>query len=89
MQHKFPFCRTALFRMEPAEIDVNVHPAKMEIRLIHGSELYDEISGAVRERLRDVELIPGVRFEEKEKSNLWQAGGKPSRSPLRRGARPC
>ncbi len=66
MQHKFPFC-VLHFQMEPAEIDVNVHPAKMEIRLIHGSELYDEISGAVRERLRDVELIPGVRFEEKEK----------------------
>ncbi len=65
MQHKFPFC-VLHFQMEPAEIDVNVHPAKMEIRLIHGSELYEEISGAVRERLRDMELIPGVRFEEKE-----------------------
>lgn len=66
MQHKFPFC-VLHFQMEPAEIDVNVHPAKMEIRLIHGSGLYEEISGAVRERLRNMELIPNVRFEEKEK----------------------
>ena len=40
MQHKFPFC-VLHFTMNPFSIDVNVHPAKMEIRLIHGNVLYE------------------------------------------------
>lgn len=67
MQHKFPFF-VLHFIMAPDRIDVNVHPAKMEIRLNQGSEFYEKISKWVGEGLRAVELIPKVRLvEEKEK----------------------
>lgn len=59
MQHKFPFY-VLHFTMEPGTIDVNVHPAKMEIRLIYGTELYTRLSQAVQEFFRSQELIPQV-----------------------------
>ncbi len=68
MQHKFPFC-VLHFEFEPEDIDVNVHPAKMEIRLQHGAEVYTEIAAAIRDRLHEIELIPDVLLtEEKEQA---------------------
>ena len=68
MQHKFPFC-VLHFEFEPEDIDVNVHPAKMEIRLQHGAEVYAEIAAAIRGRLHEIELIPDVLLtEEKEQT---------------------
>lgn len=64
MQHKFPFY-VLHFTMEPGTVDVNVHPAKMEIRLIHGGELYTRLSGAVHTFFRQRELIPQVPLAEK------------------------
>ncbi|MCI8926827.1 MAG: DNA mismatch repair endonuclease MutL [Lachnospiraceae bacterium] len=64
MQHKFPFY-VLHFTMEPGTVDVNVHPAKMEIRLIHGGELYTRLSGAVHTFFRQRELIPQVSLAEK------------------------
>lgn len=66
MQHKFPFF-VLHFTMEPDLLDVNVHPAKMEIRLIRGKELYDQLSGAVCVQLQRRELIPDVKLEKPEK----------------------
>lgn len=68
MQHKFPFC-VLHFEFEPEDIDVNVHPAKLEIRLQHGAEVYAEIAAAIRDRLHEIELIPDVLLtEEKEQA---------------------
>ena len=68
MQHKFPLC-VLHFEFEPEDIDVNVHPAKMEIRLQHGAEVYAEIAAAIRDRLHEIELIPDVLLtEEKEQA---------------------
>ena len=59
MQHKFPFA-VLNFEMEPQEIDVNVHPAKMQIRIHRGKELYAFLSEAVMNKLREIEMIPDV-----------------------------
>lgn len=68
MQHKFPFC-VLHFDFQPEDIDVNVHPAKLEIRLQHGAEVYEEIAAAIRDRLHEIELIPDVLLtEEKEET---------------------
>ena len=39
MQHKYPFT-SIYFEIDPALIDVNVHPQKMEIRLKNSDEIY-------------------------------------------------
>jgi len=63
MQHKFPFF-VLHFTMEPTLIDVNVHPAKMEIRLHKGQILYEALWQAVKETLQKTELIPQVKLTE-------------------------
>ena len=65
MQHKVPFVVLHLL-MDSEEMDVNVHPAKMQIRIHKGNELYDSLSTAVHNRLHEIEMIPQV-FLEKEK----------------------
>ena len=39
MQHKYPFTMLQ-FTIDPSYIDVNVHPAKMEIRFRDGEQIY-------------------------------------------------
>ena len=77
MQHKFPFC-VLHFTMNPSYIDVNVHPAKMEIRLIHGNILYEQLSKAVADCIKTVELIPDVKLvEQSDERPLIQKSPEP------------
>lgn len=57
MQHKFPFA-VLHFTIHSEEIDVNVHPTKMEVRFTNQMKLYDFIETHIREALRSTELIP-------------------------------
>lgn len=66
MQHKFPFL-VLHFTMDPSQIDVNVHPSKMQIRIQKGNELYQFLSLNVKERLHEISMIPQVRLEEPAK----------------------
>ncbi len=66
MQHKFPFA-VLHFEIDPKEIDVNVHPSKMQIRIHRGAELYSFLSQAVCTRLREQELIPSIKLTPPEK----------------------
>jgi len=75
MQHKFPFY-VLHFTMEPGTVDVNVHPAKMEIRLTHGNELYSQLSRAVQEYLHERELIPRVTLEDSREAASRQISGQ-------------
>ena len=67
MQHKYPFT-TLLFQIEPEFIDVNVYPAKMEMRFQNGEKIYPEILRAVRDTLTGKDLVPEVKIEKKSKS---------------------
>lgn len=66
MQHKFPF--TVLhIETKPEQVDVNVHPTKMDVRITEEKEFYEQIKIAVYQSLKDSELIPAVTLvEEKE-----------------------
>jgi len=59
MIHKFPF--TVLnFDIKPELIDVNVHPAKMELKFENEQDIYDFTYNVVREALLWKELIPSA-----------------------------
>lgn len=59
MVHKFPF--TVLnFEINPALIDVNIHPAKRELKFMNEPDIYDFTYISVRKALLFKELIPEV-----------------------------
>lgn len=59
MQHKFPFVSMQI-QMDGNDLDVNVHPAKREVRFARGPEVYDAIFDTVRRALTGREMIPEV-----------------------------
>ena len=73
MMHKFPFAVLHL-RLDPSLVDVNVHPAKLEVRFGNQAALYEFIRLGVENTLRSHEMIPdallGDDIKEKEKEPL-------------------
>lgn len=69
MQHKYPFT-VLLFTMKPSEIDVNIHPTKMDVRFSEQDALYQEITSVLSDFLHRSVLIPDIalvdRTEKKE-----------------------
>ncbi|WP_026518944.1 DNA mismatch repair endonuclease MutL [Butyrivibrio sp. FCS006] len=63
MMHKFPFAILHL-RLDPSRVDVNVHPAKMEVRFNNQQQLYDFISRSVDDALSKREMIPDALLGE-------------------------
>ena len=59
MQHKFPFVSLRI-EMDGNDLDVNVHPAKREVRFARETEVYAAIYETVRKVLTHRELIPQV-----------------------------
>ena len=59
MQHKFPFC-VLHFSVDTDQIDVNVHPAKMEVRIANGPVFYDTVKNVIHKTLHETEMIPEV-----------------------------
>ena len=66
MQHQYPFC-VLQFEMDGSDLDVNVHPTKMELRFSNQQTLYDFVFRTVREGLERKEYIPQVTVEEPKK----------------------
>ncbi len=66
MQHKYPF--TALHFMIPTEeIDVNVHPTKLEVRFADGESLYQLVYRTVQNALSGKNMIPDVLLKPEKK----------------------
>lgn len=83
MQHKFPFF-VLHFQMEPDSIDVNVHPAKMEIRLHRGREIYEKLSCAVSNALHETELIPSISLDKEAEEEKQPSQRTPEPFEVRR-----
>lgn len=62
MQHKFPFVSLQI-EMEGNDLDVNVHPAKREVRFAREQEVYEAVYDTVRRALTAREMIPKVTIE--------------------------
>ena len=66
MQHKFPFVSLQI-QMTGNDLDVNVHPRKLEVRFARGAEVYDAVYEAVHNALLHRELIPVVPVGKEER----------------------
>ena len=65
MMHKFPFAILHI-RLDPALVDVNVHPAKLEVRFGNQPILYEAIRTSVENVLSHNEMIPDALLDSKE-----------------------
>lgn len=71
MQHRYPF--TVLhIKIKPELIDVNVHPAKMEVRFQQENEIYELLAGAIENTLRGKEFIPDVSDDGKVEKKVQE-----------------
>ena len=84
MQHKYPF--TSLYlTINGEDVDINVHPTKMEVRFSHQEQVYKNVYQAVLDGLSHRELIPEVTIKEpdqtSEKDNLPNKPRQPIHTP--------
>ena len=80
MQHKFPFVSLHI-QMEGNDLDVNVHPSKMEVRFARGTEVYDAVYETVRKALTTREMIQNVPFGKEENAKRSSVAVKPGDVP--------
>ncbi len=62
MQHKYPFVVLHI-ELDGEHVDVNVHPAKLEVRFNNQQEVYNAVYEAVNRGLHEEELIPHITLD--------------------------
>lgn len=77
MAHRYPFTSLVL-EIEPSRIDVNVHPAKMEIRISGQEEVFQFVYDTVSEALSRRELIQEAEFGASKREKPVAKGKTPS-----------
>lgn len=81
MQHKFPFC-VLHFNIDTKRIDVNVHPAKMEVKIAGEQEFYELVRDIIFGFLHEQEMIPEITFKnDGPKNAAAQNEAKPHKAP--------
>ena len=68
MKRQYPFT-VLLVTMEPELIDVNVHPAKLEVRFKCGKDIYEALTEAVKGALGHKDIIPQVKSGAEKKGD--------------------
>jgi DNA mismatch repair protein MutL len=68
MQHRFPF-GILFIDIDPSLIDVNVHPKKSEVKFSDNLIVKNAITEAVKNALKEPELIPVVELDYKSQSD--------------------
>lgn len=67
MQHQYPFV-DLYFSFGANQLDVNVHPTKMELRIENNQDVYREVCNMVYNKLSHRDLIPDVPVKEEDRS---------------------
>ncbi len=77
MQHRYPFV-TLHLQMDQELLDVNVHPAKMEVRFKQEQDLFREIVHMLSDQLAGREFIPDVSLEQsKSREKVKENAARP------------
>ncbi len=63
MNHRFPFT-VLMLQIDSTQVDVNVHPTKMEVRFADQSGIYEQVLQTVKDGLLGKELIPEITIDE-------------------------
>lgn len=71
----FPFALLFL-NCDASEVDVNVHPAKTEVRFRHGSTVHDFVRDTIRERLMATRPASSIPLPTSPQVVEWKAGAQ-------------
>lgn len=72
MQHQYPL--TVLYlTIDSAQLDINVHPTKMELRFSNQQELYGQLAGILGKSLKNRDMIPQVPVHEEPASRKQES----------------
>lgn len=85
MKHQYPFAVLQI-KVDPAHIDVNVHPSKMEIRFHQEEAVYKLLHAVICHALKQTDIIPQV--PPKENKTTHSEHKKNARAPIPRGPEP-
>ena len=66
MQHRFPLCILHI-QVDSEKVDVNVHPAKMDVRVFDGATFCSTLTNMVSNTLIQKEMIPDAETEPERK----------------------
>ena len=86
MQHRYPFT-CIMISMDPSMVDVNVHPAKREVRFSDPVRLYEAVKTAVDRAVSASQLIPEAspdperEVRQEQKKELSAARGQGVMAP--------
>ncbi len=58
---RFPICAISV-DIDPAMVDVNVHPTKFEVKFLRDSEMHHAVSQAIKQSLLNFGMVPEMRF---------------------------
>ncbi len=73
MLHKFPVVFLN-FTIDPSKVDVNVHPAKLDVRLTDQNTFFAFVSTSVHDVMKSAEMIPeNILTNDKEKKDAEKA----------------
>jgi DNA mismatch repair protein MutL len=75
-RNRFP-AAVIFLETDPAEVDVNVHPAKQEVRFSHAQEIYRQFLSGVRQALRQAESAEHSRLTQTRDPVYRQDAGSP------------
>ena len=80
-EKNYPFY-AIFFEIDPAKIDINVHPTKQEIKFDNEREVYNYVRVAVRHALGQYAIMPSIDFDaETSFSNYQTAASAPKANP--------
>ena len=85
---KFPCC-VLFMNINPATVDVNVHPAKLEVKFSNEKPVFEAIYYAVRNALEQNAARPNVELAipQRSKVNEWAPKGVAANMPIDDGKR--
>ena len=84
VEKNYPFY-AIFFEIDPAKIDINVHPTKQEIKFDNEREVYNYVRVAVRHALGQYAVMPTIDFDAETSLSTFQTAAsavqRPTQSP--------
>lgn len=79
-EKSYPFY-AIFFEIDPAKIDINVHPTKQEIKFDNEREVYNYVRVAVRHALGQYAIMPTIDFDAETSLSSFQTAASAPKSP--------